>query len=284
MTEIPEHLLKRSRERRAAMGDGEAGGDAETGGGDSGASASSQAPAKAAAATPAAMPAHPAPAETPPPPPPSPMVEAYRSRPKIPFWAMPVLAAIPVWAYVYAGTLSPPPAGDGPEVVGEELYASNGCVGCHGASGGGGVGPAFSSGAIYETFPDFETHLQWVRLGSAGWQAEVGDTYGAADKPVNGGMPGFGEDALSDADLFYVVMHERMSLGGENPSEDDLARMELAATIFEENPDMTLEEVLEEVNAELGEPEGGSEGGEVEGQGDPELSEPDPAEEDPELG
>ena len=286
MTEIPEHLLKRSRERRAAMG-GDAGSPAEGGGetgggGDTGASASSQAPAKAAAA----MPAHPAPAEVEPPAPPSPMVEAYQKRRKIPFWAMPVLAAIPVWAYVYAGTLSPPPAGDGPELLGEQVYASSGCGGCHGAGGGGGVGPAFTGGSIYETFPSFETHMQWVRLGSAGWQAEVGATYGATDKPVGGGMPGFGEDTLSDADLFYVVYHERIDLGGENPSEDDLARMELAAELFAENPELTLDEVIAQVNEELGEPDsaGETEGGAVEGQGDPELEEPDPAEEDAEIG
>ena len=273
MTEIPEHLLKRSRERRAAMGGGD-----DSGGGDSAGDTSSSGgdaaatPAKAAASTPAAMPAHPAPAEVPAAPPPSPMVEAYQRRRKIPFWAMPVLAIIPVWAYVYVGTLSPPPQGEGPEVLGEEAYAGSGCGGCHGAGGGGGVGPAFTGGAIYETFPDFETHFRWVRLGSDGWSSEVGPTYGATDKPVNGGMPGFGEDSLSDADLLYLVMHERMGLGGENPDEDDQARLELAAELFFENPEMTLEEVLEEVDAELGPSGGGgAEGGAVEGQGEAEI-------------
>lgn len=282
MTEIPEHLLKRSRERRAAMGGGgddSSGGDA-AGGGESAASAT---PAKAAASTPATVPAHPAPAEAPPAPPPSPMVEAYRKRNKIPFWAMPVLAVIPVWAYIYAGTLSPPPAGEGPEVLGEQAYANNGCAGCHGASGGGGVGPAFTGGAIYETFPDWESHFQWVRLGSEGWKAEVGDTYGAPDKPVNGGMPGFGPESVSDADLVFLVLHERLHLGGENPNEQDQLRLELAAEIFFEHPEMTLEEVLAQVDEELGE---GTEGGAVEGQGDPELDQDasTAAEDDAEIG
>lgn len=282
MTEIPEHLLKRSRERRAAMG----GGDDAPGAGDTGdaAASTSAAPAKAAASAPAAMPAHPAPAEPPSTPPPSPMVEAYRKRRKIPFWAMPVLVALPVWAYVYAGTLDPPPAGEGPVVLGEEAYAGNGCGGCHGATGGGGVGPAFTGGAIYETFPTFEQHFQWVRLGSTGWQEEVGDTYGANEQPVSGGMPGFGEDTVSDADMLYIVMHERTGLGGENPSEDDAARLEMASEIFFENPDMTLDEVLEEVDAEL--PPGETSGGAIEGQGESQLDRDaeDLAEDDPELG
>ena len=265
MTEIPEHLLKRSRERRAAAGGGGDSGGGETPGGAAAEGATT--PAKAAAAPAPSMPAHPAPVEPTPAAPPSPMVEAYRKRRKIPFWAMPVLAIIPVWAYVYVGTLSPPPEGEGPEVLGAELFAGNGCGGCHGAGGGGGVGPAFTGGAIYETFPAFETHMQWVHLGSAGGETEVGDTYGATDKPVGGGMPAF--DQLSDQ--FFVVYHERLGLGGENPSEQDLARMEAAATLFFENPEMTLEDVLTQVDEMVGPAEDGGEGGGIEGQGNPEL-------------
>ena len=253
MTEIPEHLLKRSRERRAAMGGDDVG--ATDGGGasestESAPAARSAAPAKAAAS----MPAHPAPESLPAAPPPSPMVEAYRRRRKVPYWAMPVLAAIPLWAYVYQGTLSPPPAGEGPEVLGEELYASAGCAGCHGAGGGGGVGPGFTGGAIYETFPDFVTHFEWVRLGSTGWQAERGDTYGANATPVAGGMPGFGEEQLSDAELIYIVLHERL-LGGEDPNEEDMLALEEVALLLSENEAMTLEEALAEVGVEA--PEGG---------------------------
>ncbi len=250
MTEIPDHLLQRSRERRAAMGGGgDAGGDAAA---SSGESAGSAAPAKAAASTPApSMAAHPAPVEEEPPAPPSPMVEAYNRRKKIPFWAMSVLAFIPLWAYVYVGTLDPPPAGEGPLVLGTEAYAASGCAGCHGGGGGGGVGPAFTGGAIYETFPDFLDHFEWVRLGSAGWLDEKGDTYGANNRPVGGGMPGFGESGLSDADLIYILLHEREDLGGANPSENDAARLELAAELFFESPEATLEEIMAEVDAQL---------------------------------
>ena len=86
-------------------------------------------------------------------------------------------------------------------------------------------------------------------------------------------MPGFGQSALSDADLIYIILHEREDLGGQNPSENDAARLELAAQLFFENPDATLEEIMIEVDAEFP-PEdrpGGAEGGNVKGQGDPEI-------------
>lgn len=231
------------------MGGGD-GGSKE--GGDTGeAAASSAAPAQAASSAPApSMPAHPAPAEEPPPPPPSPMVEAYQKRRKIPFWAMPVLAALPLWAYIFAGTLEPPPEGEGALALGEELYSGQGCAGCHGAGGGGGVGPAFSGGAIYETWPQFTDHFRWVRLGSAGWQSEVGDTYGATDKPVGGGMPGYGTEQLSDGQLAAIILYEREGLGGAAPDAESLAQLEEVANLLLENEAMTWEEALEEVGVE----------------------------------
>lgn len=248
LTEIPEHLLQRSRERRAAMGGGDAGAAEDEG--DSGEAGASAAPTQAAQSAPApSMPAHPEPAEEPPPPPPSPMVEAYQRRRRIPFWALPVLAALPLWAYVYAGTLDPPPEeGGGVAELGAELYAGQGCGGCHGASGdGSGPGPAFAGGAIYETWPDYADHFEWVRLGSAGWQEEHGDTYGATDKPVGGGMPGYAAGSLSDADLAAIILHERADLGGTAPDAAQLAQLEEIATLLQEDPDLTFEEAMAEV-------------------------------------
>ncbi len=249
MTEIPEHLLKRSRERRAAMG-GDDGGSGD-GGGDSGGSSAAPAKAASSAPAPASMPAHPAPAEDSPPPPPSPLVEAHEKRRKIPFWAMPVLAALPVWAYVFAGTLEPPPEGEGPLTLGAEEYAVAGCAGCHGGGGGGGVGPAFTGGAIYETWPSFVDHFEWVRLGSQGWAEEHGPTYGANDKPVGGGMPGYSADQLDDAHLIWVILHERATLGGANPDPEDQALLEEVAELLFENEELTLEEALAELGAEV---------------------------------
>lgn len=246
MTEIPEHLLNRSRERRAAMGGAADVDDPPAAGG----ATSAGTPTKAPAAGPASIPAHPAQATAETAPAPSPMVRAHERRRKVPFWAMPVLAALPLWAYVYTGTLSPPPVGEGPDVLGEELYAGSGCAGCHGASGtGSGSFPGFTDGRIYETWPSFVEHFEWVRLGSAGWLRERGDTYGATDKPVNGGMPGFGEGQISDADLLFVVLHERR-LGGQNPNAEDAEALEAVALLLSENPAMTFAEALVEFGVE----------------------------------
>ena len=84
MTEIPEHLLNRSKARRA-----DASGDA------SGDSAPSSTPAVATPATPAKAAEAPAPKPVVADPP---YVAAAKSRKKIPFWAMAGLALLPAWA------------------------------------------------------------------------------------------------------------------------------------------------------------------------------------------
>ncbi len=217
MSKIPEHLLERSRARRAALGLGgdEAAAPIPTAG-----DAPSTAPATtAAAAAPAgptaefSTPAKPKAAAKPP----APHIVAATTRPRVPVWAVSVLAFLPIWAIIYVATLSP--AGGGgltPLAAGAEAYAnpSIACGGCHGAGGGGGAGPAFTNGAIVDTFPDPADHLLWVELGSDGWKAEVGSTYGANDKPVKGGMPGFG-DTVEIHELLFIVRHERENLGGE---------------------------------------------------------------------
>ena len=215
MTEIPEHLLKRSKERRAAIGGEEA-------------PAADAAPASEAveqAEAPAAAPAVPAAAAVeaapPPPPPVRPEVAAALRRRKIPYWAMPVLAGLPLWAYVYQATLEPPPAGESdPVVLGEQVYG--GCAACHGAGGGGGTGPELTG--VVETWPDYRDHMMWVRLGSGGWPA---DTYGATDKAKAGGMPPHA--ALTDQELAQVVLYERFAFGNIDPaSEEYLALVEIA--------------------------------------------------------
>src|SRR5437868_2245305 len=104
MTEIPEHLLARSRARRAAAG---LGGDAAPATGGEVEVAASATPAEASAATPATQPAA-APPAPPPPPPVPPYVRAYEERRKIPYWVMPVLVSLPLWLFIYANTLVKP--------------------------------------------------------------------------------------------------------------------------------------------------------------------------------
>ena len=241
MTEIPEHLLKRSKERRAAIGGEEA--------------PASDAPptgeaveATPVAPAPAAAPVAATPEPIPVPEPVRPEVAAAMGRKKIPFWAMPVLAALPLWAYVYQATLEPAPTGElTPVDEGGEVYVSSACVGCHQASGGGTASaPALTD--VLETWPDFRDHMMWVRLGSVGWE-QFADTYGATDKPVEGGMPD--HPNLDDQELALVVLYERVEFGElEETSEE----YELLLAIAE--GETTFAEAgLGEVSAEAGIPE-----------------------------
>jgi mono/diheme cytochrome c family protein len=208
VTEIPEHLLKRSKERRAAMGGGDAPADepASSGGAVEPAAASAAPPAVAAAA------AAPEPVVEPPKPV-RPAVAAALARKKIPVWALPVLAFLPLWAYVYQATLEPPPKpDDSPIALGAEIY--KGCASCHGADGSGGVGPSLHP--VMETWPDYRDHMMWVRLGDANWP---GATYGADGRAKHTGMPE--HPALSDEELAQVVLYERVTFGGEDPTSPE---------------------------------------------------------------
>src|SRR5687767_8868217 len=171
VTEVPEHLLQRSRERRAALGLGGDAGEAAEG--------SAPAPATAAAAAPAggevaaaevAAAALPAPVITAPPRPPVPKT-------RIPSWVLPVLVSLPVWGFFYVGAFGGrTEAGHAsPAEQAPALYASS-CASCHGAAGGGGVGPKLSGGDVAKTFPDIADHVAWIKGGSA--SVGVGNPYG----------------------------------------------------------------------------------------------------------
>ncbi len=103
--------------------------------------------------------------------------------------------------------------------VGQQVYSgAAACAGCHGANGGGGVGPSFIGGALYKTFPTCADHAKWIQLGSAGWQAEVGAAYGAEDTISIGGMPGF-QGKLTEEEIMAVVVFERVVFGGGDTEE-----------------------------------------------------------------
>ena len=228
MTEIPEHLLKRSRERRSAIGQG-------------GDDASAEAPtagaiAKTAAATPATTPPSPsgpaprtaaaAPAAPKPPTPDPHYVTAYQQRPKVPFWAMATLSLMPVWGFMYVRALT-----DGGEVsagpLGEGAEVYNNCAGCHGAGGGGGVGYAFTDGAVLETFPNIEDQIRYVYYGTEQYNIAGVEVYGNPEREggvhqtgVQGVMPGFGGQ-LTDEEIVAVICHERYTLGGADPTSQE---------------------------------------------------------------
>ena len=219
MTEIPEHLLKRSRERRAAIGKG--GDDAGDAGAsdDSGGSAPAATPATtggtapaAAAGGPPTRAAAPEPAAPPPPKPDPHYVAAAKSRRKVPWWAMATLSLMPVWGFMYVRALTEPvEAAEGPLGLGAEIYSS--CSSCHGANGGGGVGYQFTGGEVLATFPQIQDQIRYVYFCTEGYNLSGIDIYGNPDREggphltgQQGVMPAFGAQ-LSEYEILGVVCH-----------------------------------------------------------------------------
>ncbi len=217
MTEIPEHLLKRSQARRGDAA-------ASTDGAATPATTAAAAPAVAAPKAPA-IPAGPPPAK-----PDLPVVAAYKARKKIPVWAMLTLSILPVWAFLYVLALRPEAAkAVGPLGAGTTLYSGKGCSGCHGAAGEGGIGYAFNNGAVVKTFPHIEDQLRWVSLGSAAYKSAgvqiAGDPNREGGPHIAGalGVMPNQTPGLSDAEILAVVCHERYDLaGGDEASAEFL--------------------------------------------------------------
>ncbi|MGA8040053.1 MAG: c-type cytochrome [Acidimicrobiia bacterium] len=103
---------------------------------------------------------------------------------------------------------------------GEALYnaAPDNCAGCHGPTGGGGVGPALTG--VLTTFGACADHEEWVTLGTNGFREAGRSTYGDSGKTVGGGgvMPTFGT-TLSAEQIASVVAFERVRFGGADPDQ-----------------------------------------------------------------
>jgi len=217
VTEIPEHLLKRSRDRKAAGG----GGSSDSGG-------AASVPATTTPATPAPRAAAPEPVVAQAKPDPA-YVKAAKTRNKIPGWAMLTLGLLPIFLFMYVRGLQPQKAeASGPIAMGIETYG--GCASCHGADGGGGAGRVFKGGEALKTFPHIEDMLNWVYAGTEAFSAAGVPTYGDPDREggahapysYNGSpMPAQGAKyggALTDYEILGVVCHIRYDLAGADPT------------------------------------------------------------------
>jgi mono/diheme cytochrome c family protein len=117
--------------------------------------------------------------------------------------------------------------------AGSTVYGTN-CASCHGATGGGGVGPAMSAGAVAATFPNPLDQVRWVMLGSAGGA----DVYTAAGKQVKGGMPTWAGQ-LSLTDVVHAVLYERQEISGQQLTAD-VEQWASLGDLIGEFPDLAL--------------------------------------------
>lgn len=91
------------------------------------------------------------------------------------------------------------------------------CSGCHGVNGQGtDTFPALTG--VLTTFGSCSDQIEWINLGSSGWLAANGSTYGDTQKPVNQGMPTFG-GTLTPEQIASVATFERVRFGGEDPDQ-----------------------------------------------------------------
>jgi hypothetical protein len=163
------------------------------------------------------------------------VVAAYKRRKKIPFWAMLALSLLPIWAFMYARSVTTEVVeAAGPLGLGEITYG--GCASCHGGDGSGGVGYGFTNGEVLATFPHIEDQIRYVYYGTEQYNAAGVEIYGDPNREggphITGArnvMPNQGSQAggsLSDAELLAVVCHERFTLGGADPAGDQLDEYE----------------------------------------------------------
>ena len=143
---------------------------------------------------------------------------------------MPVLLFLPLWAFLYVGTLESPTRGEtGLIGEGEEVYASTAaCASCHGGDGAGtNSGPKLNGGETLLTFPEspgglgLAQQIEWIVKGTN--DTGVGRPYGAANRGGAAGegggaegrvagwfgeMPGFSGD-LTAREVIAVSLYER---------------------------------------------------------------------------
>ena len=232
MTEVPEYLFERSRQRRIDLGllDDDGGGTPAASGASAGgalaSSGSSTADVIAAAKADAKLEVQAEPGIEPV------WVSAARNRTRIPVWALPVMFFLPLWAFVYVKLTEPPPEPVTAITEGAATYAAR-CASCHGGAGagseGGGVGRPLYNGEVLLTFPKLGADmLHWLEVGSEG--IGIGNAYGATNRPggahisgtTGANMPGFG-GVLSEYKIYSVVRYIREVLSEEQISDENIS-------------------------------------------------------------
>ncbi|HEY8275635.1 MAG TPA: c-type cytochrome [Methyloceanibacter sp.] len=85
---------------------------------------------------------------------------------------------------------------------GQAKYMAAGCNGCHGGTGGGGMGPPLTN-PVWIYGKDDDTLFRLIALGSDGLQKQGYTRKGSEN--VVGPMPPFGQIVKSDDDLWKII-------------------------------------------------------------------------------
>ena len=178
---------------------------------------------------------------------------------------MPALLFLPLWAFLYVGTLESPTRGEtGLIGEGEEVYTNTAaCASCHGGDGAGtNSGPQLNGGELLLTFPEspdglgLAQQIEWIVKGTN--DTGVGRPYGAANRGEGGAegrvagwfgeMPGFSAD-LTAREVIAASLYER-AVHNDSATARTIAALveELSATgdvVLPESfsPDITAEEI-----------------------------------------
>ena len=86
--------------------------------------------------------------------------------------------------------------------AGQKVYMSAGCNGCHGGTGGGGMGPPLSN-EIWVYGSDDDTLFRLIALGSDGLKAQGYNRKGS--EAVVGPMPPHGGIVKSNGDMWKII-------------------------------------------------------------------------------
>ncbi len=103
-----------------------------------------------------------------------------------------VLALVAVGVFVVMLFANEPGTSAAARTPGAKLFEAN-CASCHGADGGGGIGPQLAGGVVTRDFPNESDQITFVTNG-------------------RGSMPAFGS-VLTPAQIQQVVQYTRTGLG-----------------------------------------------------------------------
>ena len=167
VTEIPEHLLKRSQAAGAQAG---AQRPQPTPRGPAARRAAATSAHACSALRPPQLRRRAAPVGPPPPKPDIPVVAAAKARKKIPFWAIATLSMLPLWAFMYVRALTPDDRADsGPARRWRHRSTRVARAATAAVAKASPARLPVLQREVLKTFPHIEDQLRWVYGGSDGY-------------------------------------------------------------------------------------------------------------------